>query len=167
MRVLDAFALLAVAENDPVRAVRLASAAAGTREVSEGFTVPAWSQLMAAAVARARSVMTRERFQSAWAEGQALTMSEATSYALGESRFEDLQPSARPAPLELSRREKEIAELVAQGLANREVATRLFISVRTVEAHLAHIFGKLGLDSRTELAAWWYEHDREAAARIT
>ena len=55
--------------------------------------------------------------------------------------------------LPLSRREREIATLVARGLTSREVAQSLVIGVRTVESHLARIFDKLGIHSRAELAA--------------
>ena len=51
----------------------------------------------------------------------------------------------------LTRREREIAELVASGLSNREIATRLFISKRTVDAHVEHIFSKLEISSRVQL----------------
>jgi DNA-binding NarL/FixJ family response regulator len=66
-----------------------------------------------------------------------------------------------PAPLHprgsvetLTRRESEVARLVAQGLSNREIATRLFLSVRTVETHVDRALGKLGFRSRTQLATW-------------
>ncbi len=52
----------------------------------------------------------------------------------------------------LTRREREIAELVASGLSNREIGARLFISKRTVDAHVDHIFGKLEISSRIQLA---------------
>lgn len=58
-----------------------------------------------------------------------------------------------PVELPLSRREREIATLVAGGRTSREVAETLVIGVRTVESHLARVYGKLGIRSRAELAA--------------
>src|ERR1700730_17288306 len=58
------------------------------------------------------------------------------------------------SPVSLSRRELEIAGLVAQGLTNREIAGRLFISERTVDGHLEHVREKLGVNSRAQIAAW-------------
>ncbi len=57
-----------------------------------------------------------------------------------------------PAPGELTPAEERVAALVAEGKTNREVATALFLAERTVEGHLSHIFGKLGIRHRTELA---------------
>jgi DNA-binding CsgD family transcriptional regulator len=54
----------------------------------------------------------------------------------------------------LTRREREVANLVAQGLTNREIAARLFISERTAESHVEQIRGKLGFRSRSQIAAW-------------
>ena len=59
--------------------------------------------------------------------------------------------------LQLSRRESEVAELVRQGLSNREIAKRLFISERTVEGHVRQIHNKLGFGSRAQIAAWMAE----------
>src|SRR5438477_5219291 len=59
-----------------------------------------------------------------------------------------------PTEMVLSRREREVAELVAQGLTNRAIAERLFLSERTIEGHVEHAFNKLGLNSRTQLAMW-------------
>ena len=54
----------------------------------------------------------------------------------------------------LTRREREVADLVAEGLTNREIAARLFISERTAESHVEQIRGKLGFRSRSQIAAW-------------
>ena len=61
---------------------------------------------------------------------------------------------AENAPVRLSRREFEVAGLVAEGLTNREIANRLFISERTVDGHLEHVRQKLGVSSRAQIAAW-------------
>jgi DNA-binding NarL/FixJ family response regulator len=54
----------------------------------------------------------------------------------------------------LSKREVEIAELVAQGLSNKEIATRVFLSERTIETHVSNILDKLGVNSRVEISSW-------------
>jgi DNA-binding CsgD family transcriptional regulator len=61
-------------------------------------------------------------------------------------------PGRRPHSGELTETERQIAELVAQGLSNKEVAAKLFVTVRTVEANLTKVYAKLGIRSRTELA---------------
>jgi DNA-binding NarL/FixJ family response regulator len=53
----------------------------------------------------------------------------------------------------LTEREQEITGLVAQGWTNRQIATRLFISEKTVETHVSHILGKVGVPTRTALVA--------------
>jgi DNA-binding NarL/FixJ family response regulator len=60
----------------------------------------------------------------------------------------------------LTRREREISELVADGLTNRAIADRLVLSERTVEGHIRSILAKLQLTNRTELAAWALRGDR-------
>ncbi len=62
------------------------------------------------------------------------------------------QENALPEPL--SSREQEVLTLLAQGLSNKEIAQRLYLSVRTVEGHLVNVYGKLGVHSRTEAALY-------------
>jgi pimeloyl-ACP methyl ester carboxylesterase/DNA-binding CsgD family transcriptional regulator len=69
------------------------------------------------------------------------------------------EPAARPAAEpasngRLTRREEEVARLLAQGLSNKEIAERLYLSERTVDNHVSHILGKLGFDSRVQVATW-------------
>src|ERR1700686_5158635 len=66
-----------------------------------------------------------------------------------------------PKPI-LSRREREVAGLVAEGLTNREIAKRLFISERTADGHLEHIREKLSVSSRAQVAAWFVAQSRPA-----
>jgi DNA-binding CsgD family transcriptional regulator len=75
----------------------------------------------------------------------------------GRMAFTDLlaQAMAEPEPAHpLTAREREVADLVAQGLTNGQVAERLFISPRTVETHVEHVKQKLGVRTRAEVVAW-------------
>jgi DNA-binding CsgD family transcriptional regulator len=65
----------------------------------------------------------------------------------------------------LTQREREIAELIAIGLSNREIADRLVISPRTAEGHVEHILSKLGFTSRAQVAAWVAEYKAERRAQ--
>jgi DNA-binding NarL/FixJ family response regulator len=57
----------------------------------------------------------------------------------------------------LTRRERQVAALVAEGLSNKDIAARLVIAQRTAEGHVQSILTKLGLTSRTQIAAWVVE----------
>jgi predicted ATPase/DNA-binding CsgD family transcriptional regulator len=112
----------------------------------------------------ARKALGERRFTAAYAHGAALGLDAVVreaAYEIGEApgpRVGDADAAGDPAaaaggavPGLLTRREREIAELVASGLSNREIATRLFISKRTVDAHVEHIFSKLEISSRVQL----------------
>ncbi len=62
-------------------------------------------------------------------------------------------------------REEEVGTLVAQGLSNKDIAARLFLSVRTVETHVHHLLNKLGVNSRTQIAVWFSEPRRDQLSR--
>jgi DNA-binding CsgD family transcriptional regulator len=93
----------------------------------------------------ARRALGEKRALAAWEAGRRLSPDEAVRTALAA-------PAARPGGL--SPRELEIAVLVAKGLRNREIAERLFLGVRTVDAHVEHIRNKVGCRSRSEIAVW-------------
>ena len=67
----------------------------------------------------------------------------------------------------LSRREREVAALVAEGLTNKEIGQRLFVSERTVDAHLEHVREKLGVNSRAQVAAWFVAQSQPAAEAMS
>jgi DNA-binding CsgD family transcriptional regulator len=83
------------------------------------------------------------------AEGAALSIPEAIAYAL-RGRGERKRASSGWASL--TRAELDVVKLVQECLGNKDIAARLFVSPRTVQAHLTHIFAKLGLSSRVQLA---------------
>jgi pimeloyl-ACP methyl ester carboxylesterase/DNA-binding CsgD family transcriptional regulator len=64
------------------------------------------------------------------------------------------EPAQAVAQVALSRREREVAQLLARGLSNREIAGRLYLSERTIDNHVHHILDKLGFDSRVQVATW-------------
>jgi non-specific serine/threonine protein kinase len=92
------------------------------------------------------------RYDAAFQRGAAFTLDDAIAHALGE-RPTSAATSSDPDTV-LTARELEIAELVAEGLSNRQIAARLTISVRTVETHAQHIMVKLGFRARTQIASW-------------
>jgi DNA-binding NarL/FixJ family response regulator len=65
--------------------------------------------------------------------------------------------AGRPGVYPLTRKEIEVAILVAQGKTNKEIASQLFNSERTIDNHVQHIYNKLTIDSRAELALWVQE----------
>jgi non-specific serine/threonine protein kinase len=94
------------------------------------------------------------------AEGRALTLVEAIEYALSEDKPTtpaSEQQVTYETPAALTRREQEIAVLVARGLTNRQIASKLSISEHTATTHVAKILKKLGLQSRAQIGSWLAE----------
>ncbi|WP_326820695.1 ATP-binding protein [Streptosporangium sp. NBC_01756] len=104
---------------------------------------------------RTRSALGEQAFDTAVRQGAAIPYPEALSFALEERASTAGTPSeenGEPSPL--TRRETEIARLVAQGLSNKDIAAALVISQRTAEGHIEHILNKLGFHSRAQVAVW-------------
>lgn len=111
-----------------------------------------------------RQVLGTQAYAAAFERGAQLAPESATEYGLDSDRFGS-KSGRRPRPVEaptpLTRREQEIARLVAKGLTNREIAAQLVISDRTAEGHVEHILTKLGFRSRTQIAAWLVEQEQQ------
>ncbi|REH38028.1 non-specific serine/threonine protein kinase [Kutzneria buriramensis] len=105
----------------------------------------------------ARSALGDAAYEAGFRRGAELTLDEAIAYALGDT-MRSIEAAAEPpvaAPATpLTKREFQVAELIADGLSNKDIAGRLFIAVRTAEGHVAHILTKLGFTSRAQVAAW-------------
>ncbi|HWE89641.1 MAG TPA: LuxR C-terminal-related transcriptional regulator [Pseudonocardiaceae bacterium] len=85
--------------------------------------------------------------------GRAMSHDDAVRFVLGDSATPATAPAATPKN-PLTPREREVAELVARGLTNRRIAEELVISPRTASTHVDNILGKLGFNSRAQIAAW-------------
>ncbi len=99
-----------------------------------------------------------ESFDAQFRKGVAMTLDHAIAFALEEPEAAPLQRATLHQASSLTPREGEVADLVAQGLSNRAIASRLVIAQRTAEAHVEHILSKLGFTSRAQIAAWVAEH---------
>ena len=142
------------------RTARLWGAAFALREA---IGIPWWAAervLHEPLLIAARSRLEEVPWQSAFKEGQPMTLEEVIRYALSNEEASDLHttpvlegPSANPPSAELTRREREVASLVAQGLTNGQIASELFISERTVDHHVEKILKKLELSSRDQVAS--------------
>ncbi|SDJ13893.1 non-specific serine/threonine protein kinase [Actinokineospora alba] len=105
--------------------------------------------------AHTREALGDTAFERAVALGRALPPEAGLRYTLNET-----EPAAAPAPDSgLTKRQTQIAELVAEGLTSKEIAHRLVISQRTVESHVDSIRTRLGFHTRSEIAAWVARRD--------
>ncbi|MCF3132559.1 ATP-binding protein [Streptomyces olivochromogenes] len=102
---------------------------------------------------RVREEVGERAYDEAYGRGGGLGLAGIVAYALRDPREPALRREPDP-PQRLTRREREVAELVAEGLANQQIADRLVIARRTAEGHVERILGKLGFSNRSQIAAW-------------
>jgi predicted ATPase/DNA-binding CsgD family transcriptional regulator len=163
---LRGLATIAGLSGRPEHAARLLGAAEGLRE-SIGVSVPPLGRARhERAIAAIRAVLTPEEFEAAWARGRALSLDGAI--AAGQALATELVASAEQPPSSLalspadrhglSPRELDVLRLVAQDLSTADIATRLFLSPRTVTTHLTSIYNKLGFNSRAAATRFAIEH---------
>ncbi|RUP01409.1 MAG: tetratricopeptide repeat protein, partial [Mycobacterium sp.] len=145
---LECLARLAVDSGNHPYAARLLGAADAFRQHLEHVRYPVYQADYDAAVEKLREALGTNDFNAAWAEGSALSIEEAIAYA-SRGRGERKRPASgwgSLTPMEL-----DVVRLVAEGLGNKDIGARLFISPRTVQSHLTHVYAKLGLSSRVQL----------------
>jgi DNA-binding CsgD family transcriptional regulator len=137
-----------VADTNPEHAARLFGAAESMRQRHGAARFAAFQTSYDATVEKTREALGHDAFDTAWSEGAALSTDEAIAYpqrgrgARGRpaSGWESLTPT-----------ELDVVRLVSEGLPNKDIATRLFVSPRTVQTHLTHVYAKLAVSSRVQL----------------
>jgi DNA-binding CsgD family transcriptional regulator len=98
----------------------------------------------------ARAALGDAAFAAGYARGRGFSLAETVEFAAG-----GLAAAGSTVPDGiLTRRQRQVAALVAEGLSNKQIATRLGVSRRTVETHVEHILARLGFGSRAQVAAW-------------
>jgi len=137
-------------------AVRLLAAAARARADMGTVRIPPEERHWAGIDARLRAALTDAAYRTARAEGSALRAADAAAWARRARGPRGRPPGGWGS---LTPTEVTVAGLVAEGLSNREIAGRMFVSPETVKTHLAHIFRKLDVRNRGELTALVWRRD--------
>jgi DNA-binding CsgD family transcriptional regulator len=146
---LECLGTLAADNGSHREAARLFGAAHGSRQRMGAVRFGIPDVGYEASVAGLRDALGEQDFDAAWAEGAALSTEDAIAYAQ-RGRGERKRPASGWASLTAT--ERDVVRLVSEGLGNKDIATRLFVSPRTVQTHLTHVYTKLGLTSRVQLA---------------
>ncbi|SES47502.1 Predicted ATPase [Streptomyces sp. yr375] len=155
---LEGLAVAAVRAGNFERGLRLFAAAETIGEPEPFVLTLLWRRGVEEARATALDALPRSKADAAIEAGREMEPRRAVEYALRVRREPAATAGGGGDPL--SRREWDVIDLVAKGLTNRQIAARLYLSVRTVETHIRNIRTTLGLRSRAHVAAWAARRDR-------
>jgi non-specific serine/threonine protein kinase len=164
---LDGLAAVAVRRGHAAAAARWLGTAAVLRAATAIAQAPTERVAHERELARIRDVLGPIDFDAAWSQGQQMPPDQAVTEALALAA--EIAAASSPAeaasipsppryPADLSEREVEVLRLVAAGLTNAEIAEQLFLSPRTIQAHLSRIYRKLGVRTRAEATHFTLEH---------
>jgi DNA-binding CsgD family transcriptional regulator len=145
---LECLGTLAGTAGSHREAARLFGASQAVRQRIGEVRFQVWDTGYEASVAVSRDAIETQDFDAAWAEGMALSTEEAIAYAQ-RGRGQRKRPVSGWGSLTPT--ERDVVRLVSEGLGNKDIAARLFVSPRTVQTHLTHVYTKLGLNSRIQL----------------
>ncbi|MFD9661012.1 ATP-binding protein [Rhodococcus sp. NPDC059968] len=154
---IEVLSWIAVDEGVPRRAAKLMGAAeALAQRVGNPSIIYPNLHLQHARIEQSvRWAIGDRAFETEFRHGFEARFEDAAAYAVDETSGSDI--SVEPGATSLTRREQQVAELVAGGLTNRAIAGKLVISQRTAQGHVEHILSKLGFSSRAQIAAWIIE----------
>ena len=167
--IIEVLASLNVNQGQPECAARLFAWADAMREKIDDQRPPMEQDSVDKDLAVIHSQLEEAEFAKFSEDGRALTMEQAIALAFApveeskltrriESNIPVFRPSQREAEKQkyggLTSREREVAAQIAQGKSNQTIASELFVSLKTVEAHVTRILSKLGFTSRAQIAAW-------------
>ena len=151
--LLAAFGWFAAGAREARLGAQLLGAAEATRLGAGAGIIAPLAPLLDQAEESAVAVLGRPKFDAEFTAGKRMNREAAIGLALGESIDARAASDGDGAGV-LGKREAEVASLVAEGLSNRQIGARLFISERTVDSHVRSILNKLGFNSRAQIAAW-------------
>jgi ATP/maltotriose-dependent transcriptional regulator MalT len=152
--LLDALGCHAAGSGQVRFATQLVGAAETIRLHAGARVMPCLDPPLARARETAIAALGQSRFDAELEAGRRLTRRAAIGLALGEPVHAAVAAPNGAGVGPLGRRESDVARLVADGLSNRQIGARLFISERTVDSHVRGILNKLGFNSRTQIAGW-------------
>lgn len=146
--IVERLAQLAVTAGDHRYAARLLGSAASMRQRNGIVRYRIYDDEFVATQEATRDQLGENAFQVAWNEGAALSADETIAFA---QRGRGARKRPASGWESLTPTEHDVVRQVIDGLSNKDIAARLFISPRTVQTHLTHVYAKLGLDSRVQL----------------
>ena len=156
--LVETLAWMAAEEAAHERAAVLLGFAQRVREASALTVVGPFRPQHDQSVAVTVKGLGQAAFDAEFDRGRGMTIDAGVAFATeGEQRLKPASEARSRPPAALTRRQLEIARLVADGLSNRQIAARLFLSERTVETHITNILNRLGLSSRIQLSRWMAE----------
>jgi predicted ATPase/DNA-binding CsgD family transcriptional regulator len=165
---LDELAYAATVSGDLERAARLLGAASAVAKTTGQLHMIRWRywRRLESQQDSIPSALGESAFDAAFERGRRMGQDDAIRYALRANRATretTTPPGSSPASFTsgLTRREREVADLIAQGLSNHQIATRLVIAQRTAESHVENILRKLSCTSRIQVATWVTEQHTE------
>jgi DNA-binding NarL/FixJ family response regulator len=152
--LLDALGCHAASSGQARLAAQLLGAAETIRTGAGAKAMAFFAPLLAQAEESAIAELGASKFEAEFKAGERLSRDAASGLALGESAQVAATTSDDAGAGLLGKRQADVARLVADGLSNKQIGARLFISERTVDSHVRSILNKLGFNSRTQIASW-------------